>query len=329
MMEQVQVRGIVRRGLRLELVAAFGIALATPTLAVAAESLPRQATQTDVTVETHDQGGRTQAVVAVSVTGEDGLPATGAVAVSDRGTQLAGAALNAQGQASLTISLPAGDHLLRAVYKGDSTHQGSLSAGAAASGQSSSTPGFTVSLSPATLTLTPGQSGTITTSVTPVNSAALTAPLFVTLSCSGLPDEASCTFTPENIEIQPNATAAITVPMVIGTQGISGPSSSSVRRAPNSIAWAFLFPGAFALGGLAWSARRHRWLGRLSVVTLLALVTLLGATGCNPRYDYYNHGPDPAPPTPAGTYTVTVTGQSTNGVTAVTSPPVTFALTVQ
>ena len=148
-------RGIVRRGLRLELVAAFGIALATPTLAVAAESLPRQATQTDVTVETHDQGGRTQAVVAVS----------GAVAVSDRGTQLAGAALNAQGQASLTISLPAGDHLLRAVYKGDSTHQGSLSAGAAASGQSSSTPGFTVSLSPATLTLTPGQSGTITTSV--------------------------------------------------------------------------------------------------------------------------------------------------------------------
>jgi hypothetical protein len=329
MMEQVQVRGIVCRSLRLELVAALGIALVTSTLAVAAEDAPRQATQTAMTVETHDQSGRTQAVVAVTVTGEDGLPAAGAVSVSDRGTQLAGAALNAKGQSSLTVSLPVGDHLLRAAYLGDSKHQGSVSAAAEATGQSSSTPGFTVSVSPSALSLTPGQSGTINTSVTPVNSAALTGPLFVTLSCSGLPDEASCTFTPENIEIQPNATAAIVVPMIVGTQGISGPSSTSVRKGSSSIAWAFLLPGVFVLGGLAWSSRRRPWLNRLSLVALVGLVTLLGATGCNPRYDYYNHGPDPAPPTPAGVYTVTVTGQSSNGVTAVTSPPVTFALTVQ
>lgn len=329
MMEQVQVRGIVCRGLRLELVAALGIALVTPTLALAAENASRQLTQTAMTVETHDQSGRTQAVVAVTVTGEDGLPAKGAVAVSDRGSQLAGAALNAQGQANLTISLAAGDHLLRAAYTGDSTHQGSVSMASSASGQSSAVPGFSVSAAPATLTLTPGQSGTINVSVTPVNSSVLTSPLFVTLSCSGLPDEASCTFTPENIEIQPNATAAIVVPMIIGTQGVSGPSSTSVLKGSSSIAWAFLFPGAFALGGLAWSVRRHPWLNRLSLVALLAFVTLLGATGCNPRYDYYNHGPDAGPPTPAGTYTVSITGQSSNGVTATTPPPATIALTVQ
>jgi hypothetical protein len=328
MMEQVQVRGIVCRGLRLELVAALSIALAMPALALAADA-PQQATQTAMTVETHDQHGRTQAVVAVSVTGEDGLPATGAVVLSDRGTQLAGAALNAQGQASLTVSLPAGDHSLRAIYNGDATHQSSLSARAEASGQSSAVPGFNVSVAPATLTLIPGASGTIQVSVTPVNSTALASPLFVTLSCSGLPDQSSCTFTPENVEIQPNQVAAITVPMLIGTQAAGVGTASSMRPVSSSVAWAFLLPGAFALGGLAWSARRRPWLNRLALVCLVALVALLGTTACNPRYDYYNHGPPIPPATPAGTYTVTITGQSSNGVTAVTSPPVTIALTVQ
>jgi hypothetical protein len=55
---------------------------------------------------------------------------------------------------------------------------------------------------------------------------------------------------------------------------------------------------------------------------------MLGATACNARYDYYNHGPPIPPPTPAGTYTVTVTAQSSNGVTAITNST-TLALTVQ
>jgi hypothetical protein len=61
---------------------------------------------------------------------------------------------------------------------------------------------------------------------------------------------------------------------------------------------------------------------------LVAFVAVLGATACNARYDYYNHGPPINPATPAGTYTVTVTGQSSNGVTAITNST-TVALTVQ
>ena len=319
-------RGIFCRGLRLELVAGLSIALAMPALALAAESARGLATQAALTAETRDQGGRTQATVAVTVNGEDGLPATGAVAISDHGAQLAGAALNAQGQASIVLALPAGDHSLTAVYAGDATHQGSISQATGVRAQTSSTPNFLVSVAPATLSLTAGQSGTVTASVTPQNSAALTAPMFVTLSCSGLPDQAACTFTPENVEILPNATAPLASTMVIVTQTASSASAAHPRS--NSVAWAFLLPGALGLGGLAWGARRRPWLNRLSLLGLLGLVTMLGTTACNARYDYFNHGPPQNPATPAGTYTVTLTAQSSNGVTAITNST-TMALTVK
>jgi len=320
------VRGIVCRGPRLELVAGLVIALSMPALALGAESGQSLATQTALTAETRDLAGRTQATVAVTVNGEDGLPASGAVAIGDNGVQLAGAALDAQGKASVVVGLPAGDHSLTASYAGDATHRGSVSRAAQVQAQASSTPNFLVTVSPATMTLTPGQSGTLTASITPQNSSALSVPMFVTLSCSGLPDQAACTFTPENVEILPNATAAVTSAMVIVTQVAS--SASAARPGAAGVNWAFLLPGALGLGGLAWGARRRAWLNRLSLLALVAFVAVLGATACNARYDYYNHGPPINPATPAGTYTVTVTGQSSNGVTAITNST-TLALTVQ
>ena len=298
-----------------------------PALAMAAQSTRGLATQTALTAETRDQGGRTQTTVRVTVTGEDGLPAQGAVAISDHGRQLAGAALNAEGQAKVMLDLPAGDHLLRAVYTGNATHQASaslLSGVHAMSGPGN--PDFQVSASPATLSLTAGQSGTVTASVTPVNAASLTAPMFVTFSCSGLPDQSSCTFTPENIEILPGATAALTSSMVLVTQMAS--AASVAHPGGNAVAWALLLPGVFCLGGIAWGTRRRRWLSQLSLAALVGLVTLLGTTACNPRYNYEHHGPPQNPATPAGTYTISVIGQSSNGITA-TTRSTTIALTVQ
>ena len=326
--------GMIRRGLRLELVAAIGIALAVPALACAAENaqagtVARQSTQTTLTVETHDQAGRTQAALAITVTGEDGLPATGAVSICDNGRgqirELAGAALSKQGRATLVLALPAGDHSFTAAYDGDLSHNSSVSESVHALAQTTTTPDFAVSVNPATLTLTPGQSGTVTASITPENASALTAPMFVTLSCSGLPDQASCTFNPENVEILPNATAALTSSMVILTQKQEG---LLTRPGSNGVALAILLPGALCLGGLAWSVRRRPWLQRLSLLALVALVSMLGATACNARYNYYNHGPPINPATPAGTYTVDVNAQSSNGVTA-TTHFTTLAFTVQ
>ena len=320
-------RRFLRRGVRLELVAALCVALFIPALGAAAQSAATLTTETTILAETHDLHGRTLAAVTVTVLGEDGLPAAGAVSLRDGGVDFAGAALDAKGEAHLTVNLTAGSHALQAAYVGDASHLPSRSQVAHVEAQTNTIPNFTIAVAPTTLTLTPGQSGSATTTITPVNSANLTAPMFVTLSCSGLPDQAACAFTPENIEILPNATAGVTSTMVLTTQ--IGSQSDALLKRPVStpVALAILFPGAFAFSGLAWSARRRAWLQRLSLLTLVALVTLLGTTACNPRYKYFNHGPTPNRQTPAGTYSVTVAAQSSNGVTAITNTT-TLALTV-
>lgn len=332
-LEQVHVRSFVSRGLRLELVAGIGIALALPALALPAGNTQGVvATQTSLTAETRDQGGRTQVTLDVSVASQDGNAATGAVVISDKGRQIAGVALDAEGHAETTLYLPGGDHALTATYSGDGLHRGSVSLVSPVRADSSGTPDFGISVSPATLTLTQGTSGSITASIAPVNSASLTAPMFVTLSCAGLPDLASCTFTPENLEIEPNTTAAVTSSMVITTSAgtITNPTAAAPQARPSSspVAWAVLLPGVLGLGGLAFGARRRRWLSRLSLLALVGLVTVLGTAACAPLYYYKNHGPPHNLPTPVGNYTIQINAQSSNGISA-TTHSTTMVLTVQ
>jgi hypothetical protein len=304
----------------------MGIALAMPAFA----AVSTQATQTRLSAETRDQNGRTQASLSITVAGEDGMPASGTVTVEDEGQPIAGAALAVDGTAQVSIGLLPGAHALRAVYSGDAGHTASISNPAAVSAQTSSTPDFSISINPASMTLTAGQTGNATASVTPVNASALTAPMFVTLSCSGMPDQSSCTFTPENVEILPNATAPILSSVVMTTQasGTRGMAAPPARAGNSPVAWAVLLPGGLALAGLAFAARRRRWLSRVSMIALVGFVSLLGATACAPRYNYFNHGPPYNLPTPAGTYTVTIAAQSSNGVTASTHT-IPFALTVK
>jgi hypothetical protein len=321
------VRRFLRRGVRLELVAALCVALSVPALGVAAESATGLATETSILAETHDLHGHTQAAVTVTVLGEDGLPAAGAVSLREADRELAGAALDAKGEAHLTVDLTAGFHALQAAYVGDATHLASVSHVARVEAQTNTLPTFTIAVAPATLSLVAGQSGSVTASITPVNSSGLTSPMFVTLSCSGLPDQASCVFAPENLEILPNATAAVTSTMYITTQLGSQSNASLSRPVSTPVSLAFLLPGGLALGGLAWSARRRASLQRLSLLALVGLVTILGATACNPRYDYFNHGPIPNRAVVPGNYSITVAAQTSNGVTAITTTT-TIALTV-
>jgi len=338
------VRCIIRRNSRLEWIAGLSLALALPALAATA---PGIATQTSLNLQTRDQNGRTQATATIAVTGVDGTPASGIVALEEGSRHLAEATLNDEGKATSVVTLAAGDHALRAVYIGDAAHQGSISGVSNASGQTSTDPNFTLTLSavaPSTLplTITTGNSGTIAVTVVPQNNSALSAPMFVTLSCSGLPALSSCTFTPESIEILPTTPASCPTgspasacppvsSMLIQTQG-QGTKGAAMNSSPLGlksvpVAWAILLPGMLGLGGLAWGARRRKWLNRMVLIALVGLVTAIGTTACNPLYYYYNHGPPNTPSTPTGTFNIQVTGQSTNGVTAITnSVPLTLTV---
>ena len=337
-------RGINRRGLRLELVAGLAIALAMPVATAGAQGTSTTTAMTAQSSQVKHYGETVTcslSTLAVSVTSVAGVPAgtvsiyDGAVKSSD---QLASGTLDTTGKATFSFALENGTHSLSAVYAGDSSFSGSTSAASTVtvSSQCDSTFVVTVSeLTPATsgtMILTPGQAGTATVTVTPLQSSVPSAaPLFVTISCSGLSDMASCNFTPENVEILPSQYGGVTSDMVIQTYAAS---TTTLKTAPKSgtssspIAWALLLPGAFGLGGLAWGARRRRFLSRLLLVALVGLVTLLGTTGCNPLYKYQNHGPVPNPATPAGNYTLLVTAQSSNSVTAITHST-TLALTVK
>ena len=280
-----------------------------------------------------------------------GAPVTsGTVAIYDAGytPPLATVALSSTGTANPTVDLSAGSHSLTATFAGDTSYATSTSAPAIAVSVATECE-FSVAISditPAsttanTLTLTPGQSGTATITVTPSLefTSTLAAPMSVEIFCSGLPDGATCVPTPENVSISsittesclsgsPVSTCPPTSSLLIQTfAGSTASATPAQRKGSTPIAWAILLPGALCLGGMAFGARRRRWLSRLSLLALVGFVTVLGTTACNPRYYYLNHGPRPTPATSAGTFTVTVTAQANNGVTT-TSHTSTFVLVV-
>jgi Bacterial Ig-like domain (group 3) len=322
------VRRLLGRGLRLKAVAGLGIALAVPALGFGADNARGVATQTTMAAQTSDLGGHTRATVKIDVIGEDGLPASGAVSINDHGVPLAGVALDAEGRATATLELAAGEHSLKAVYQGDATHTPSASAINGMQGMAATAPDFGIAIAPTTLSLKQGQSGSLAAQVTPINPASLPAPIFVTLSCTGLPDQTKCSFTPENVQITPASTGVISSSMVISTQAPSlAKADTPMGAGSNPVAWAVLLPGGLGLAGFAFGARRRRWLSRVALLALVAFVTMLGATACNPLYNYENHGPSQNLPTPTGTFNVTIAAQSSNGVSA-TTHFATMALTV-
>jgi hypothetical protein len=124
------------------------------------------------------------------------------------------------------------------------------------------------------------------------------------------------------------ASKGITSSMILATQGPSIAHGQSVTvRDAHPVAWAVLLPGTLTLGGLAFGLRRRRFLSRMLLMALLAFVGVLGSTACSPLYNYRNHGPPTNLPTPAGTYNVMISAQSSNGVSA-TTHTTTVAVTV-
>jgi Chitobiase/beta-hexosaminidase C-terminal domain len=124
------------------------------------------------------------------------------------------------------------------------------------------TPTVSVILSPASLTLAEGQSGTTTIFVIPQNGFASN----VSLSCSGLPTGATCNFSPATLTPSSSMASTLTIatsPMIAGSRPDSSP----------------LFPGSALAASLCCFDRRRRRGSQMLMLAGVAFGVCL-CTGC-------------------------------------------------
>ena len=109
---------------------------------------------------------------------------------------LGSALVDSEGKASLqTDLLPAGSHPVVAIYQGQSTYLNSISNPELVQANVSTAAGFTVAATPTSLTTAVGGFVSSNVTVTPVNGFNA----YVTLSCTGLPLNTTCTFSPISV----------------------------------------------------------------------------------------------------------------------------------
>jgi hypothetical protein len=191
---------------------------------------------------------------------------------------------------------------------------------------------FSLSSSPTSATVAPGASATYTISVTPLggfNAA-------VSLTCGGLPQGAACSLSPSSVT--PNGSAAVTSTLTITTTGSAGAPGGRTRPAPPGPlqpwgAVAFWLAAVFSIlsaallavrtGGRSRFRQRARFAMAGFVVAAL-LMAALAATACGGGGGSSSGG---SSNTPAGNYTVLVSGSTPAGSGTFTSP-VSVMLTV-
>jgi hypothetical protein len=293
--------------------------------AAAAAAENATATQTTLTVATDNAGPRTRATLTAHVTGAP----SGVVTFRSGQIDLGSALVDSEGKASLqTELLPAGSHPVVAIYQGKSADLNSISNPELVQANVSTAAGFTAAATPTSLSTPVGGFVSSNVTVTPVNGFNA----YVTLSCSGLPINTTCTFTPVNVlaACTTSGTGAQTCTPGTSVMQIQTQTPSPVKNARNSEPgmrrYAFVLPLLFGLAGLG-ARKRTAW--RNLALGMLAFAGLMGMTACSQRYNYLNHGPPPNEGTPIGSYTVTIQASSTTGsetTTPSTQPQVTLVV---
>jgi hypothetical protein len=233
-------------------------------------------------------------LVAAVINNGTGPEPTGTVTFYNGTTSLGTATLNAGGVATLSPNLAAGaNYSIDAVYSGDAAHSASTSQTISISGTSS---GFTVKVTPATVTIPASQNATVTVTLTSNGNFADT----VGLGCASLPAVVNCHFTSLSLTLPAGGT--VSTQLTIDTNNpLSGGASAMNRRAGSakfSLAGLFL-PLSLGFGCIFWRMRRRN--ARILTTALILVLTVAAcvATGCS--------GFSQATAAP-GTYVIQVTG---------------------
>ena len=237
--------------------------------------------------------------VVAGAAGTSGTPA-GSVTFNNGTATLGMATLDGTGTATYsTTALPVGSASVSAAYPGSSSFAASASSAVTVVVNAPPPPDFSIAASPATLTVAQGASGTSTITIAPLNGFNAA----VTFSCSGLPNAASCTFSPTTVT--PNGTQAITTSMTVTTTAASASLLHPLSSHPGTPLLALVLPGLGALLGLSNLRKGVPASRRLLGMGILALTMAFGLGACG--------GGSMAPSNPGtmpGTSLVTITGTS-------------------
>jgi hypothetical protein len=229
---------------------------------------------------------------------------TGTVTFLNGTTVLGGGAL-ANGATSVDDSqLTVGTHTITFQYSGDANFQPNTASSTITVGTAPA-PDFSISSSPASLSVTPGQ--TVKAQLTVAANAGLSGS--VTFACSGLPAESTCSFAPASITASPGQ--ASTTTLSISTTAASSllRMLARVRRARTMTALGFLLIVPFCGG------RRRQWL-RFSLLIGVLTLSTVSIVGCGGTGSSSMGSTETG--SPAGSYTVTVTATSTSGGSTIT-----------
>ena len=276
------------------------------TSAVLSQTVNAAGTSTTLTSSLNPSVFGQTVTLTAAVAGGTGTP-TGNVNFKDSSTTIGTVALDGTGSASFaTSALAQSSHSITAQYAGDANFTGSVATALTQTVNPVPIPDFTVSAAPSTLTLTAGQSGSVTFTVTPINGSTQT----VTLSCGSLPANATCTFAPASVIL--DGVHAATATATIQTGANVAASASLWRPSPPvpgsplmQLAgyWSF---SLFSLGFLG--LRRPR---RAAVTWMLLFGLAFALAACGDRSSIWNPAQGGTPP---GTYSVSIT--ATAGATS-------------
>jgi FG-GAP-like repeat len=169
---------------------------------------------------------------------------------------------------------------------------------------------FSLAATPSTTTVTPGQAGNYTLTVSPLSGFAQK----IVFSCSGVPSNSTCTASPASVTL--NGSASMTANVAIVTAGTSASLGHfyGFPQARSSLGLWLALPGLLGLVLLSGqSSHSHKRVARLlngsALIGILSVALIWPACG---------GGGSNSSQTPVGTYNVALAGTYTSGTVTVT-----------
>ena len=272
-------------------------------------------TTTTATASTSTASPAARINLSITVTGKTGSAApSGTVDIQSGGVDLTpggiGLTAAASGDTSTaayffdnsSASLPQGNNPVVITYSGDTAYAPSQF------GLSLSNPltDFSMLAQNPTVTVAAGASGTATLNLGSINGFNAA----VALACTA-PTGMSCTLNPTSVTVNGSTTATLTINASTPASSVKSPGPSARRMEWLAASGGAALAGVFLLG---LPSRRRRWRSMLGLICLAVLAAGIGCGGGGGNSSTTPPTtPTPPPssgatPTPAGTYTIVVTG---------------------